>query len=141
MTSPALFRAQNAREFRSLDRGPNAVPFPGREFERTDRLVIRFEVQGAAASTAKVSARIISQWGKDLAELPLVPRPAGDGPYEIESAADVGRPGRFPDLRLGHRRRRQRARVRADKSGEIDDGDLTAARGLAKIAATESAYA
>ena len=29
MTSPALFRAQNAREFRSLDRGPNALPFAG----------------------------------------------------------------------------------------------------------------
>ncbi len=84
ITSPALFRAQNAREFRSLDRGPNAMPFPGREFVRTDRLVIRFEVQGTAASGAKVSARIISQWGKDLAELPLSPRAADDGPYELE---------------------------------------------------------
>jgi VWFA-related protein len=84
ITSPALFRAQNAREFRSLDRGPGAMPFPGREFVRTDRLVIQFEVQGAAAPAAKVSARIISQWGKDLAELPLSPRAAGDGPYELE---------------------------------------------------------
>ena len=84
VTSPAVFRAQNAREYRSLDRGPNAVPFPGREFERTDRIVIRFEVHGAAASTATVAARIFSQWGKDLAELPLVPRTTGDGPYEID---------------------------------------------------------
>lgn len=84
VTSPALFRAQNAREFRSLDRGPGALPFPGREFMRTDRIVIRFEVHGAAAPTATVSARILSQWGKDLAELPLSPRPAGDGPYEID---------------------------------------------------------
>jgi VWFA-related protein len=84
VTSPAVFRAQNAREYRSLDRGPNAVPFPGREFERTDRLVIRFEVHGAAASTATVAARIVSQWGKDLAELPLVPRATGVGPYEID---------------------------------------------------------
>jgi hypothetical protein len=84
VTSPAVFRAQNAREFRSLDRGPDAVPYPGREFMRTDRIVIRFEVHGAAAPAATVSARILSQWGKDLAELPLVPRPAGDGPYEID---------------------------------------------------------
>ena len=84
MTSPALFRSQNAREFRSLDRGPNALPFPGREFERTDRLIIRFEVQGTAAATATVSARIISRWGKDLAELPFLPRPTGVGPYEID---------------------------------------------------------
>jgi len=84
VTSPALFRAQNAREFRSLDRGPGAVPFPGREFMRTDRIVIQFEIHGTAAPTATVSARILSQWGKDLAELPLVPRPGGDGPYEID---------------------------------------------------------
>jgi len=84
VTSPALFRSQNAREFRSLDRGPNALPFPGREFERTDRLIIRFEVQGTAASTATVSARIISRWGKDLAELPFLPRPDAAGPYEID---------------------------------------------------------
>ena len=84
ITSPAVFRAQNAREYRSLDRGPNATPFPGREFERTDRIVIRFEVHGAAASTATLAARILSQWGKDLAELPLVPRTTGDGPYEID---------------------------------------------------------
>jgi hypothetical protein len=84
VTSPVLFRAQNAREFRNLDRGPGAVPFPGREFMRTDRIVIRFEIYGAVAPNATVSARILSQWGKDLAELPLVPRPAGDGPYEID---------------------------------------------------------
>ena len=84
VTSPVLFRAQNAREFRSLDRGPGAVPFPGREFLRTDRIVIRFEVHGTAAPGATVSARILSQWGKDLAQLPLAPRPAGDGPYEID---------------------------------------------------------
>jgi VWFA-related protein len=84
LTSPVLFRAQTIREFRGLDRGPNAVPYAGREFVRTDRLVIRFEVGGAAATTAKVSVRIISQWGKDLAELPLLPRATPDAPYELE---------------------------------------------------------
>jgi len=84
VSSPALFRARNALEFRNLDRGPGAAPFPGREFERTDRIVIQFDVHGPAAAGATVSARILSQWGKDLAELPLAPRAAGDGPYEID---------------------------------------------------------
>jgi VWFA-related protein len=84
IASPALFRAQNVREFRGLDRGPTAMPFPGREFVRTDRLIIQFAVHGPAAPAAKVSARIISQWGKDLAELPLSPRANADGPYELE---------------------------------------------------------
>jgi VWFA-related protein len=84
MSSPAVFRAQNAREFRSMDRGPNALPYAGREFVRTDRLIIRFDVEGVAAPGAKVTARIISQWGKDLAELPLLPHDGADAPYEIE---------------------------------------------------------
>jgi hypothetical protein len=84
MTSPAVLRAQNAREFRSLDRGPAAVPYAGREFVRTDRLVIRFDVLGSAAANAKVTARIASQWGKDLADLPLVRQGVPDAPYEIE---------------------------------------------------------
>ena len=95
ITSPALFRAQNAREYRGLDRGSDATPFPGREFVRTDRLVIRFEVQGSAAPAAKVSARIISQWGKDMAELPLSPRPSGDGPYELELPLSTVARGEF----------------------------------------------
>ena len=84
LTSPVVFRAQNAREFRGLDRGPHAVPYAGREFVRTDRLVIRFDVQGAAAPSATVAARIISQWGKDLAELPLLSHADAAAPYEIE---------------------------------------------------------
>jgi VWFA-related protein len=83
MTTPVVLRAQNAREFSGLDRSA-AVPFAGREFVRTDRLVIRFEVLGAAAPDAKVTARIISQWGKDLAELPLLPHASPGAPYEIE---------------------------------------------------------
>jgi VWFA-related protein len=84
LTSPAVFRTQNVREYRALDRGPNATPFAGREFERTDRLLLRFEVHGAAAATATVSGRIFSQWGKDLAELPIAPRASADAPYEID---------------------------------------------------------
>ena len=60
------------------------MPFAGREFLRTDRLHIRFELPGAAAPTATVTARSISQWGKDLAELPLVARTSPDAPYDIE---------------------------------------------------------
>jgi VWFA-related protein len=84
MSAPVLFRTQSALELRSLDRGPSAVPYPGREFVRTDRLHIRFSVYGATASTATVTARMISQWGKDLAALPLVARASADAPYDLD---------------------------------------------------------
>lgn len=83
MSSPALIRAQNAREFRTLDRA-SAAPFAGREFLRTDRLLVRFGVHGTAAASSQVTAKIVSQWGKDLSELPLT-RLSPDGPdYELD---------------------------------------------------------
>jgi hypothetical protein len=82
--APAVFRAQNALELRTLDRSPTAIPFAGREFVRTDRLFMRFTVYGAGAATAKVTTRIISQWGKDLAELPVTRRAPDQNQYEID---------------------------------------------------------
>jgi VWFA-related protein len=84
LSSPAVFRAQNIREFRSMDRGPNATPYPGREFERTDRMLIRFAVNGSAAGSATVAVGIISQWGKDLAQLPFTRVTPDGNDYEID---------------------------------------------------------
>jgi hypothetical protein len=84
ISTPAVFRTQNAVEFRQLDRGPDAVPYPGREFARTDRLNIRFAVNGASSSAAKVTAAMLSQVGKQIAELPLVRRSPDEGRYEID---------------------------------------------------------
>jgi len=84
ISTPALFRTQNALEYRNLDRSPGARAFPGREFARSDRLLVRFSVEGSAAAAATVSARMLSQWGKDLAELPLTRPPQPASGYEID---------------------------------------------------------
>lgn len=84
ISTPAVFRTQNALEYRNLDRSPDARSFPGREFARSDRLLVRFSVQGSAASGAAVSARMLSQWGKDLADLPLTRPPQPASTYEID---------------------------------------------------------
>jgi VWFA-related protein len=83
ISSPTVFRTQNARELR-MDRGPSALPFPGREFLHTDRVLIRFGVYGGAATTAKVTAKILSQWGKDLTELTLTRVSPDDTQYELD---------------------------------------------------------
>ena len=62
----------------------SARAFPGREFARSDRLLIRFLVHGSAAAAATVTAKILSQWGKDLAELPLTRPPQQASTYEID---------------------------------------------------------
>ncbi len=84
LSAPVLLRTRNALEYRALDRTGSARPFPGREFVRTDRVFIRFSVHGSQADQAVVNARITSQWGKDLAELPLVRRSPDPGYYEID---------------------------------------------------------
>ena len=84
ISTPAVFRTQNALEYRTLDRSPGARSFPGREFARSDRLLVRFSVQGSAATAATVSARMVSHWGKELAELPLTRPPQQAAAYEID---------------------------------------------------------
>jgi VWFA-related protein len=84
ISPPAVFRVQNALELRNLDRSASAMPYAGREFVRTDRLFVRFIVNGASAASARVTARMISQWGKDLAELPLTRRSPDQSQYEID---------------------------------------------------------
>jgi VWFA-related protein len=95
ISTPAVFRTQNALEYRTLDRSLTARAFPGREFARSDRLLVRFFVHGSAASAATVSARMLSQWGKDLAELPLTRPPQQASAYEIDLPLSAVARGEF----------------------------------------------
>ena len=40
LSTPRVFRARTAREFQTLVAEANAIPTPGREFSRTERLLI-----------------------------------------------------------------------------------------------------
>jgi VWFA-related protein len=95
ITTPAVIRMQNIREIKALSNDPNALPFAGREFARSDRLLIRFAVEGTSREDAVVAAKIVSQWGKDLVPLTLTRRPAEGShgsQYEIDlSLSSVAR--------------------------------------------------
>jgi VWFA-related protein len=82
ITSPAVFRASTPLQLRAIQAEPDPTPFAGRQFERTDRLIIRFAVAGAASADATVTATLLSRTGVALATLPLKPT-AGKG-YEID---------------------------------------------------------
>jgi VWFA-related protein len=49
------------------------APHPGREFVRTDRLLIRFDVYGTAAGAAAVSAKFLDRTGRARADLTVRP--------------------------------------------------------------------
>jgi VWFA-related protein len=75
--APQLFRAASAREFREISTNANAAPVPGREFRRTDRLLMRVPTYDAAGQEVVVSAKLMNRVGAVLLE--LSPTPGGIG--------------------------------------------------------------
>ena len=53
MSTPRLYRARTLPELRTITADPNAVPAAGREFSRTDRVLIRFSAYGPGASVPR----------------------------------------------------------------------------------------
>lgn len=102
MTTPRVYVARNAREFRAIRADPEATPTATREFRRTERLLLRLGTvaPGDSAASLTYTARLLNRQGDpmvDLAvsdavagqprtvDLPLANLPAGE--FLIEVAA------------------------------------------------------
>jgi len=81
MTTPVLFRARTPLELRALAAATNPVPFAGRQFDRTDRVLVRFALVGPGAADATVTAHLLSRTGAALSALPLKTVPNG---YQLD---------------------------------------------------------
>jgi hypothetical protein len=81
IATPVVFRARTPLELRAIQSTPEPVPFAGRQFERTDRIVARFGVFGPSAPDATVTVTLLSRRGARLASMPLKTIPSG---YEID---------------------------------------------------------
>ena len=77
LTTPVVSRARSASEFRSLMSEP--IAFAGREFSRTDRLVLRVAPYGTASTDAEITAQLVGPRGTTLAELPIHAEGEGGG--------------------------------------------------------------
>jgi len=69
-------RARTAREWHDVSSG-EATPYAGRDFSRTDRLLVRVSLFGGDVSAARVEARLLSRLGTPLLSLPVT-RPSDD---------------------------------------------------------------
>jgi VWFA-related protein len=85
MTTPAVVRARNALEWRRAMSDEPGVLHAGREFTRTDRLLLRFTTY-ETGDEAALSAALLDRRGAKLLDLPVL--------------ADVARSGRHIDLPL-----------------------------------------
>jgi VWFA-related protein len=71
LTTPVVSRARSAAEFRSLLSASQPVAFAGRDFSRSDRLLLRVTPYGTASNDAEVTAQLVGPRGTTLAELPI----------------------------------------------------------------------
>ena len=104
VSTPMLFRARTARDITQLRGGVAGVPEAGRQFSRTERLLMRFDAYGPAGSAPKVTLRLLNREGGHIAPLPdpglvpststyeselvLAPLPPAD--YLFEISATIG---------------------------------------------------
>jgi VWFA-related protein len=74
---PQVFRAASAREFREISADVNAAPLPGREFRRTERLLLRVPTFEPAGNAVRVSVKLVNRLGTVLVELSPMEEEAG----------------------------------------------------------------
>jgi VWFA-related protein len=82
VATPQVFRARTAREWQTLAADPKAVPAITREFSRSERLLVRFTVYGAAAPVP--TARLLNRAGERMADLPVQPAGIGGGAHQLD---------------------------------------------------------
>jgi VWFA-related protein len=96
-----IFRAASAREFRDISGDADAAPLPGREFRRTERILLRVPTFEPGGKAVQVSAKLINRVGTVLVDLAPMSEEAGrtltqfdlplarfaPGEYSIEVAA------------------------------------------------------
>jgi VWFA-related protein len=83
LSTPAVFRAANAPQFRQIVADADALPTATRFFRRTDQLLVRFEVY-TPGNVAVPSAQLLSREGTPI--VPLTVEQAPDGGHQLAVA-------------------------------------------------------
>ncbi len=92
--TPEVFRARTVRELSQLKVDGDSVPTPGREFSRTDRLLIRVPVYGPGGTTPALSVHLLNRGGAAMNELPAAPSSKPDA-QQIEVPLAGLAPGEY----------------------------------------------
>jgi hypothetical protein len=77
LSTPRVYRARTAREFQTLAADASAIPQPGREFLRTERLLIRFDAYGPGTEKPEVTAVLMNRAGQKMSDVQIAPGAAG----------------------------------------------------------------
>jgi len=88
LSTPRLFQARTVPEFRTFASDPNATPTAGREFSRTQRILIRFDTYGPGTDKPAPTAVLMNRSGQKMADVPVQPAATGTG-YQIDMSLNT----------------------------------------------------
>jgi len=92
--TPSVLRARTLPELNRLKADPDAIPTPAREFNRTDRIVVRVPVYGPGGTAPPLKVHILNRGGTPMNELPVTPS-ARPGEQQIELGVAALPPGEY----------------------------------------------
>ena len=69
--TPRIYRARTVRELQTLKANRDAAPAAGRDFSRTERLLVRADAYGPGGTPPTVTARLLNREGTLMNELPV----------------------------------------------------------------------
>jgi len=84
VATPRLWRIQRPSEFAAIVGDSPPPPYEGRVFTRTDRLVVRFALDGISANGATVTVSLLDRKGKRLTDLPFAAEPGSASRWLID---------------------------------------------------------
>lgn len=95
LSTPYFVRARNALEFNALAADPDAPPTVSRDFRRTDRLLLRFDVYAAGGAEPELEANLLNRGGESMFPLDVSASDDG-GPFrQVELAPAFLPPGEY----------------------------------------------
>lgn len=95
ISTPIVLRTQSPVEFRDLGTSSDPAPFAGREFVRTDRLLIRFAIYEAGDRAVEPAVRLLSRRGRVLTALSAAPLAGDPGVHQIDLPLSFAAPGDY----------------------------------------------
>jgi VWFA-related protein len=95
IATPEVFRARTARELALIRADVSAAPVSSREFNRTERLLIRVPAYGPDGVQPKVTARLLNAIRRPMRELTAVPSERLESTTEVDVPLSSLAPGDY----------------------------------------------
>ena len=83
LSTPRLYRARTLPELRTITADANAIPAAGREFSRTERVLIRFSAYAPGTERPEATAVLLNRGGTKMSDVPVTVSAIAGTTHEI----------------------------------------------------------